>query len=107
MTTQIIRQAAPKKTSEYVGQVGDRVRIEGVIRKMIGHKPSIMHIIEDIDGNQFIVRRGSALGGSTGVLVTLTADVLAHRTYQSIKQTVLSGGHQEIVADDHAFLTRR
>lgn len=103
--TEIIRQAT-KKTSAHVGQIGDRVRVEGVIRKMIGHKP-IMHLIEDIDGNQLIVRRNSALGSAPGVLVTIEANVLEHRTYQTVKQTVLSSGRQEVVADDHAFLATR
>jgi hypothetical protein len=98
----IVKAAEPRKTSNHFGGVGDRIRIEGVIRKMIGNKP-VMHIVEDIDGNQFIVRRNSALGSKPGVLVTIEAEVLEHRTYQDIKQTVLSAGRQEIVTDQHAF----
>jgi len=98
----IVKAAEPRKTSNHFGEIGDRIRIEGVIRHMVGNKP-VMHIIEDIDGNQFVLRRKSALGSKAGVLVTVEADVLEHRTYQDIKQTVVSSGRQEIVTDDHAF----
>ena len=62
MTTTIIGTAKPAKTSKHIGTIGDRVHVEGVIRTMFGSKPSIIHIIEDIDGNQFVVRRNSSLG---------------------------------------------
>jgi hypothetical protein len=98
----IVKAAEPRKTSNHFGVIGDRIRIEGVIRRMVGNKP-VMHIIEDIDGNLFVLRRNSALGSKPGVLVTIEADVLEHRTYQDIKQTVVSAGRQEIVTDQHAF----
>ena len=106
MTTMLVNNAAPRKISSHIGQIGDRVRVEGVIRKMFGSRP-IMHIIEDLDGNQFVVRRNSALGSNPGVLVTIEADVLEHRTHQEVKQTVLSAGRQEVVGDDHAFLAAK
>lgn len=104
MTTTLVSNAAPRKISSHIGQIGDRVRVEGVIRKMTDRRP-ILHIIEDIDGNLFVVRRNSALGSKAGVLVTIEAEVLEHRVYQGIKQTVLSAGRQEVVSDDHAFLS--
>lgn len=104
MTTTLTNPAAPRKISSHIGVIGDRVRVEGVIRKISGYKPAILHIIEDIDGNQFVVCRSSALGTKPGVLVTLEALVLEHRVYNDIKQTVLSAGRQEIVADAHPFL---
>ena len=104
MTSTIIRAAGLPKISRHVGSVGDRVRVDGVIRKMIGYSgKSIIHVIEDADGNQFVVRR-SALGSKPGVLVTLEAEILEHRTYQDTKQTILSTGKQLVVSGDHPML---
>lgn len=103
MTT-IIKQATPK-ISQHIGQIGDRVRLEGVVKTMFGASP-VLHIIEDVDGNQFVVRRNKSMASSRGVLVTIEADVLEHRVYKGVKQTVLSAGRQEIVGDDHPMLRR-
>lgn len=105
MTTTILQTAGQPKTSEHIGQVGDRVRVEGVVKTMFGYSP-VMHIIEDISGNQFIVRRKKSMVRERGALVTIEADVMEHRLYKGVKQTVLSAGAQEIVAADHAFLRK-
>lgn len=101
----IIKTAADPKTSSHIGNIGDRVRVEGKIVSMFGSKP-IMHIIADTDGNQFLIRRNSALGSKPGVLVTIEADVLEHRIYRDTKQTVLSAGKQEVVGNDHPMLAK-
>lgn len=106
MTTTAVSPASPRKASNHIGTVGERVRVEGVIRKMFGNAP-VMHIIEDLEGNLFILRRGSPLASKTGVLVAIQADVLGHKVHQEIKQTILSAGRQEIITDDHAFLAAK
>lgn len=108
MTTAIIQTAAAvqTKSSRFIGAVGDRVHLEGVVRKMFGSKPTL-HIIEDIDGNQFEISRRSVLASKPGVLVTIEANVTGHKTYQGIKRTVLSPGSDQVVTEDHAFRRKR
>lgn len=106
MTTQIVSTAPAAKISQHVASIGDRVAVQGVIRKMIGGK-LVLHIIHDIDGNEFMLRRSKSLGSAPGVLVSIEADVLGHVEYQGVKRTELSSGKEFRVLDDHPFLARR
>lgn len=105
MTTKIIATAPAAKVSQHVASVGDRVEVQGVIRKMFGSKP-VLHVIHDIDGNEFTVKRNKALGSKPGVLVCLQANVVAHTEYQGVKRTELSSGTEMNVVDGHPFLAR-
>lgn len=104
MTTTIISHAV-QQTSKHVANVGDRVRVDGVIRKMIGAGP-VLHIIHDADGNEFTLRRRQALARRPGVLVSIEADVLGHSEYRGVARTDLSSGKELVVTDDHPMARR-
>jgi hypothetical protein len=106
MSTKVISTAAPL-ASQHVGRIGDRVSVQGVIRSVIGRSGvSVLHVIADIDGNEFEVRRIKALGTARG-LVSLEATVEGHAEFRGVKRTKLSPGKEFRISDDHAFLVLR
>ncbi len=115
------RPAAPERGRRRAPPLRDAVRepaahpdeavqlvlaVQGVVRKMIGHS-SILHVIHDIDCNEFTVLRKNSLGSTPGVLVSIEANVEAHTECNGVKRTELSSSTQTMVQDDHPFLARR
>ena len=98
----IISQAPAAKTSQHVGNVGDRVAVHGVIRQIIGTGKAF-YVIHDEDGNEFTMRCTpyQAPGKNVRSLVHVEATVLGHTEYRGVKRTELSSGTSYNVGDDH------
>ena len=79
--------------SEYVGSIGDRLELELTVIRAIeiendyGH--SIMHIMEDVCGNQFIWTTASK-SWAEGAYKKIRGTVKDHRVYKNNKQTILT-----------------
>ena len=80
-------------TSEYMGDIGDKITIDVVVTKNITlegyYGINHMHIMEDEDGNVFVWST-AARDWEEGSEHTITGTVKDHRTYKNVKQTVLT-----------------
>lgn len=90
------RKAEIAKTSQHIGNVGDKIAVEGIAKlvarwetSFLGHEvTTLKYVINDKDGNQYTwtTSSGSLKQGET---ITISAIVKAHAEYDGIKQTVL------------------
>lgn len=105
MTSTTIAAAARSQASRHVGDIGDRVRIEGVIRQIIGTGKAL-YILHDKQGNEFAVRWApqQAAAKSVRALVCIEATVTGHTEFRGVKRTEISSGKSFVVDDNHAFL---
>ena len=80
-------------TSEFVGEIGDRVELTLTVTRAIeiennyGH--SMMHIMEDDCGNVYVWTT-AAKSWPEGAVKNVRGTIKDHRTYKNIKQTVLT-----------------
>ena len=80
-------------TSEYVGEIGDRIEKTLTVMRAIplenNFGSSIMHIMEDEDKNVFIWTT-SAKSWEAGSTRVVRGTVKDHRMYKNVKQTILT-----------------
>lgn len=80
-------------TSEYIGEVGDRIEETLTVTKTVVLQSyfgmSIMHIMEDADGNVYVWIT-KAKNYPEGKVITLRGTVKEHKEYKGTKQTVLT-----------------
>ena len=80
-------------TSEYYGEVGDKIELELTVTKNITldgyYGTSHMHIMEDEDGNVFVWTT-QAKDWEDGSVHRVTGTIKDHRTYKNVKQTILT-----------------
>lgn len=91
-------QDEPKKTSNHVGNVGDRITFEAKYTHRAFWETHVvawhtttqyLHTFEDADGNVFIWKTTNGLGIEVGGTVTVTGTIKEHSEYNEVKQTVL------------------
>ena len=84
---------AEDSSSEYVGEIGERLEITVTVTKALTldgyYGQSIMHIMEDGDENVYIWTTSSK-SIPEGKVVTLRGTVKDHREYRGVKQTILT-----------------
>jgi len=80
-------------TSEYVGEIGDKIEVELTVTKNITldgyYGLSHMHIMEDDCGNVYVWTT-QAKDWEEGSVHKIAAGVKDHRTYKNVKQTILT-----------------
>ncbi len=80
-------------TSEYYGEVGDKIELELTVTKNITldgyYGTSHMHIMEDEDGNVFVWTT-QAKDWEDGSVHKVAGTIKDHRTYKNVKQTILT-----------------
>ena len=85
--------ASVDSLSEYVGEIGDRLELTVTVNKAITfdgyYGTSIMHIMEDGDGNVYVWTTSSK-SFPEGKVVTIRGTVKDHREYRGVKQTILT-----------------
>lgn len=83
----------PASTSEYVGDVGDKLTLELEIKKNIPlegyYGLSFMHIMEDVNGNVFVWTT-TAKNWPAGEKKKITGTVKGQKEYKGVKQTILT-----------------
>lgn len=92
-------EAARKAISQYVGSVGDKIRLAVTLERRVNFKVSAfvgrgtttMSVYTFVDeyGNKLVWKTGGYLDAAEGDAVLLTATIKAHRKYKEEKQTEL------------------
>lgn len=82
-----------ESTSQYVGEIGQRIEVELTVDKAIKldsyYGPSTMHIMKDADENVYVWTTG-AKSWEEGSVRTVRGTIKDHKMYKNVKQTVLT-----------------
>lgn len=99
-------QAKRKEIAQYVGNVGDKIRIKLMVEKVIqchGGFGSNLHIMSNDDGNVFIwFSSGDTY--ETGKEVLLQGTIKAHNERDGIKQNVLTRCSEVVLKKYYTFV---
>lgn len=79
--------------SDFVGEVGDKVEVELVVKKAVAlngyYGPSTMHIMEDANQNVYVWTT-AAKSWSEGTVHQVRGTIKDHKMYKNVKQTILT-----------------
>lgn len=88
---------ATNSTSEYVGEIGDKIEVEVTLSFYTGWESNFgynnvtyLYTFKDEQGNVYTWKTGSYLNKDKGSKLTLKGTIKDHSEYKGVKQTVLT-----------------